>query len=72
VDGPVVEIVVNELYGSPAAPLDRAAQLEKFHACLRFGLGDNAQERAEELIDRIDRLEQADNVSEIAALAAGL
>ena len=70
-DGRVMTADIYSPYGSPAAPMGRAEQLDKFNACLRFGFGAERTDVAHEIIERINRLETLDDTSQLSRLAAG-
>lgn len=55
----------------PARPLSRAQHLAKFRRCLDFAASPLAPDAPARLIEAIDRLESAENVCALAALAAG-
>ncbi|MEM9599778.1 MAG: MmgE/PrpD family protein [Pseudomonadota bacterium] len=62
-----------KLFGSPADPLTRGQHLEKFRACVRFGLSDDkADTVADGLIAMVDELERFGDVRELFRLAGGL
>lgn len=66
--GDVVEVRVDQLPGSPEAPLSREAHLDKFRRCMAFG---GYEARAEEMIQRVDAIEEETDVGALLALAAG-
>ena len=57
-----------EFPGSPALPLDEAAQDAKFRACCASAQPPVPPDRAEALIRRLRRLEDAAELREIVAL----
>ncbi len=63
VDGTVHEITLPRVLGSPPNPLSRQAQLEKFRSCVSFGAPQWPSERADDLIDLVDRLEDLADLS---------
>ncbi|MFM2042443.1 MAG: hypothetical protein RLY86_1019, partial [Pseudomonadota bacterium] len=67
-DGRRLSVTIDALPGSPARPLDRAAQIAKVRACLDFaGLPGDA---ADTLIRRVDGLEgEADMAALFRAVA---
>jgi 2-methylcitrate dehydratase PrpD len=63
---------IDVLFGSPASPLSPEQHLEKFRACIGFGLSEvKAEAVADGLIGAVDRLETLSDCREIFALAAG-
>ncbi len=68
-DGATRHAAIEALPGSPAKPLSRAAQIEKFRACVAFGLGRPDPDREDALIAAIDDLERLEDVGQIARLA---
>lgn len=70
-NGERIDIIVDSLPGSPAAPLERAAHLEKFRRCMAFGFADEAAPRADALIAFVDHLESQDDCSALSRLASG-
>lgn len=60
------------LYGSPADPLTRETHIEKFQACVAFGMGAGRPKIAVDLTRRVDNLETEADASALARLAAGL
>jgi len=67
-DGSVREITLPRVLGSPPNPLSRAAQIDKFVACLRFGAPDWPETRAERIVDLVDRLETLDDLTPLLDL----
>lgn len=59
-----------QLPGSPARPLTREQQLEKFAANWAFGAGDVRSAHCESLIDALDRLESLPDVGPLNRLAS--
>jgi len=71
-DGRTLEARIDKLFGSPEDPLTPQQHLEKFKACISFGLSDiNAQATGNRLITLIEGIESLSDVSEIFELAAG-
>jgi 2-methylcitrate dehydratase PrpD len=70
-DGRKLTVTTDRLYGSPADPMSRQAQLEKFRACLAFGFGQPLDALADEMIARTDRLEDEPDAGAFARLASG-
>jgi len=64
-DGRVLQVPVPALLGSPAAPLDEAARLEKIRACLAFG---GLSVAAETWAARIEGLDDAADVGDLIAM----
>jgi len=65
-DDRTLDIDVPALLGSPALPLDRAAQLRKVQDCLIFG---GLPLTAEQLADRIEALDHEQDMSTLFAVA---
>jgi 2-methylcitrate dehydratase PrpD len=64
-DGRVLQVPVPALLGSPAAPLDAEARLDKIRACLAFG---GLSAAAETWAARIEALDDAADVGELLAM----
>lgn len=75
-DGSSLEVAIDALLGAPARPLSRAAHLEKFSACARFGWAQLPVDRVDRLVQRLiaacDQLETLPDTSILARLAAGM
>ncbi len=71
-DGRSIEARIGDLYGSPQAPMDRAAAREKFRRCMDYGFGRNVSIWADELIARIEHLEEEKDAGRLIRLAAGV
>jgi 2-methylcitrate dehydratase PrpD len=67
-DGREIEIQMPHLPGSPAAPLAIPARLAKVRQCLAFG---GASRDEDELAERIDALDQIEDVSGLLASTSG-
>lgn len=65
-DGRAIRVDVESQYGSPAWPLDRAAQVDKWQACLAFGGMAGREEGLAALVARFDEL------SDVAVAVADL
>jgi len=65
-------VTITALYGSPDAPLDRDAQLNKFRTCMKSGLSEKVDEITQKLINLTDTIETIPNASVLAKLAAGI
>jgi len=64
---------IQKLFGSPANPLTHTQHIEKFRACVAFGLSEvKAKPVADRLIEYIDNLERSDTCHEIFLCASGL
>lgn len=70
-DGRVVEATIEELYGSPKDPMSHDAYLEKFRACMDYGFKRNVGSWCDELIARVEHLEDESDVGKLIRLAAG-
>lgn len=70
-NGDVKSVTINSLYGSPENRLSHEAHLQKFKACMAYGLRADT-EQSQQLIDLIDTLEDVADASILARLAAGL
>lgn len=71
-DGRTETAQIDVLFGSPASPLSPEQHLEKFRACIGFGLSEvKAQVVADGLIDLVDNLETLTDCRKIYELAAG-
>ena len=65
-DGSTRLALAPRLFGSPSFPLTRAQHLDKFRACVAFGLrGVNADRVAARLIETVDHLERMDDVRDL-------
>lgn len=69
-DGRVVEATVDQLYGSPQDPMSHEAHLDKFRRCLAYGVGRNVGVWADELIARVEHLEDENDVGLLISLAS--
>lgn len=69
--GRVATASIASALGSPADPLPRAAQLEKFRAAYAFGAPKKAA-RADEIIARTDKLETEQDASKFLQFATGV
>lgn len=67
-DGMVHRWRCEAMFANPARPLSREQHLEKFRRCWQFADAQLGQERANQLIGLIDRLEDVPDVRAIAAL----
>lgn len=70
-DGRIVEATVNALYGSPQEPMSNDAHLEKFRCCMDYGFGRPAGVRSDELIARVEHIEDESDVRALLRLASG-
>jgi len=71
-DGTTVTAEIDTLFGSPTDPLSPQQHLEKFNACISFGLSEvNAQEAADRLISTVENLETLSDCRQIFELASG-
>lgn len=70
-DGRTIGARIDALPGSPAAPLSRAAHLEKFRTAYAFGASADAAARAGEIIARVDALEDETDAARFLAFVAG-
>jgi 2-methylcitrate dehydratase PrpD len=68
-DSRSLEAHTDRLYGSPADPMDRDAQIAKVAACLRFGFGDDGA--LPRLLEWTDDLPNRDDVRGLSLLASG-
>jgi 2-methylcitrate dehydratase PrpD len=69
-DGARVEVGVTALPGSSTRPLTREEQVAKLSANFEFGLGDQAQDRAQRLAQLCDGLETVPDVSVLSRIVA--
>ena len=67
-DGTVHALTVTELPGSPASPLNRSEYEGKFRSCVGYGTEGWDSERTERVIDLAARLEDLEDVRELADL----
>lgn len=67
-DGRAIRVDVERQYGTPQWPLDKAAQTEKWRACLAFGGLEGREDRLAELVSGFAGLD--DVASELAAVLA--
>ena len=67
-DGRVLSRTVAELPGSPASPLNRSQHLQKFRSCVEYGAEGWNDERTEQVIELVDRLESLDDVTALTDL----
>lgn len=70
-DGRIIETTIEKLYGSPQDPMSHDAHLEKFRACMNYGFGRNVGSWCDELIARVEHLEDENDVGLLIRLAAG-
>lgn len=70
-DGRVVETTIDQLYGSPQDPMSNEAHLEKFQRCMDYGFGRNVNAWADELIARVEHIEEENDVGRLIRLASG-
>ncbi len=72
-NGSIVRAQIDKLFGSPMDPLSPDQHLEKFRACLDFGLREvNADVRSQRLIAAISAIETLPSCGDVFSLAAGL
>ena len=71
-NGDTFETEITELYGSPNNPMSKDAHLQKFRQCIAFGFDQEAETRASELIDLVDKLETQSDAAAMSRMAAGL
>jgi 2-methylcitrate dehydratase PrpD len=67
-DGRRHEIVLSSVLGHPDAPLSRAQHLAKFRRCWRSATPQLSADRAERVIQLVDRLETVDDVRAVIEL----
>lgn len=70
-DGRVFETTIDALYGAPQDPMSHDAHLEKFRACMDYGFGRPAGARTDELIARVEHIEDEEGVGRLFRLASG-
>ena len=70
VTGGTVSLTTERLYGSPALPMTREAQREKFAACVAFAHGSPVVDLGERLWDLTERLDLVQDVRELFNLAS--
>ena len=69
-DGREFEAVIDALYGAPQDPMSHDAHLEKFRACMDYGFGHPAGARTDELIARVEHIEDEEDVGRLFRLAS--
>lgn len=69
--GEVIRERTDALVGSPAKPLSRAQNEEKFRACLTFGFTGPASPIADELIFQVSQLGELKDAAVLSLLASG-
>ncbi|MCG8441559.1 MAG: MmgE/PrpD family protein, partial [Caulobacterales bacterium] len=67
--GRVAEARIEAVYGSPADPMTREAALDKARACLRFGLGPQAD--ADAILARLQKIDTEQDIAGLLAAASG-
>lgn len=70
-DGREFETTIDALYGSPQDPMSHDAHLEKFRTCMDYGFGRPAGARTDELIARVEHIEDEEDVGRLFRLASG-
>ena len=70
-DGRVIETTIDALYGAPQDPMSHDAHLEKFRTCMDYGFGRPAGARTDELIARVEHIEDEEDVGRLFRLASG-
>ena len=68
-DGRVLTRRVSDVYGTPANPMTREAQLEKFHANCAGAARPLPRAQADELVAAVDGLENLDDATRLVDLA---
>jgi len=77
-DGTVVNVEIDTLFGAPNDPLSDAQHMAKFQNCVEFGLNSdglsevNADKTAKRLIRHVTELERLADCREVFAIASGL